>query len=51
MDGLGTVRNAKEKAREIGIMQELRLFLNKAKVRIVLTAHPTQFYPVTMYLE
>ena len=45
MDGIGTMRNAKEKSVSEGQLAELRQHLKKAKVRLVLTAHPTQFYP------
>jgi phosphoenolpyruvate carboxylase len=45
MDGIGTLRNLKENAisqNELGALQQ---YLEEFKVRIVLTAHPTQFYP------
>ena len=45
MDGVGTLRNLKGSARSEGKMEELKDFLEEFKVRIVLTAHPTQFYP------
>jgi len=45
MDGIGTLRNAKEKAVSEGKLSDLRAHFEKAKVRLVLTAHPTQFYP------
>jgi phosphoenolpyruvate carboxylase len=45
MDGIGTIRNVKEKAISEGQLSALRKHLKKAKVRLVLTAHPTQFYP------
>lgn len=45
MDGIGTMRNAKEKAGSEGQLVALQQHLKKAKVRLVLTAHPTQFYP------
>ncbi|MBC3756961.1 phosphoenolpyruvate carboxylase [Hyunsoonleella sp. SJ7] len=45
MDGVGTMRNLKGSAQSEGKMEELRAFLEEFKVRIVLTAHPTQFYP------
>ncbi|MGB0879829.1 MAG: phosphoenolpyruvate carboxylase [Polaribacter sp.] len=45
MDGIGTLRNSKETA-IIGEKKEaLKQYLEEFKVRIVLTAHPTQFYP------
>jgi len=45
MDGRGTLRNVKEEARDKNKMEELRMYLERFKVRPVLTAHPTQFYP------
>ncbi|GAA3595614.1 phosphoenolpyruvate carboxylase [Flavivirga amylovorans] len=45
MDGIGTLRNLKGSARSEGNLEELKNFLEEFKVRIVLTAHPTQFYP------
>ena len=45
MDGLGTLRNLKENAKNDHKLDDLRAYLNDFKVRIVLTAHPTQFYP------
>ncbi|THD67868.1 phosphoenolpyruvate carboxylase [Robertkochia marina] len=45
MNGRGTLRNVKEEAEAKGVMNELRDFLEHFKVRPVLTAHPTQFYP------
>lgn len=45
MDGIGTLRSLKEKAFSENKMDELKAYLNEFKVRIVLTAHPTQFYP------
>ena len=45
MDGIGTLRSLKEKAFSENKMDELRAYLDEFKVRIVLTAHPTQFYP------
>lgn len=45
MDGVGTLRNLKGTAMSEGNIDELREFLEEFKVRIVLTAHPTQFYP------
>jgi len=45
MDGVGTLRNAKEKAISENKLEELKKHLQDFKVRIVLTAHPTQFYP------
>jgi len=45
MDGIGTLRNLKEKAFSENKLDELQHYLEEFKVRIVLTAHPTQFYP------
>ena len=45
MDGIGTLRSLKEKASSSGKLEVLREYLQEFKVRIVLTAHPTQFYP------
>ncbi|MFK2818539.1 phosphoenolpyruvate carboxylase [Flavobacteriaceae sp. LMIT009] len=45
MDGIGTLRSLKETAFSENKLNELRQYLEEFKVRIVLTAHPTQFYP------
>ncbi|WP_299057798.1 phosphoenolpyruvate carboxylase [uncultured Polaribacter sp.] len=45
MDGIGTLRNSKESAFLNNKKDELKAHLEDFKVRIVLTAHPTQFYP------
>ena len=45
MSGVGTLRNAKEIAVSSGKLPDLKRHLEDFKVRIVLTAHPTQFYP------
>ena len=45
MDGKGTLRNAKEEAFSQNKKEALQRYLEAFKVRIVLTAHPTQFYP------
>lgn len=45
MHGRGTLRNVKEEANELKKQKALKDYLNKFKVRLVLTAHPTQFYP------
>ncbi|MDA9576531.1 phosphoenolpyruvate carboxylase, partial [Flavobacteriaceae bacterium] len=45
MDGIGTLRSLKEKAFSENKIDELKAYLDEFKVRIVLTAHPTQFYP------
>ena len=48
MDGLGTLRSLKEVAFAENRLEELQRLLEEFKVRIVLTAHPTQFYPGTV---
>lgn len=45
MEGRGSLRDMKEKAEQRSKKQELKTFLENFKVRTVLTAHPTQFYP------
>jgi phosphoenolpyruvate carboxylase len=45
MKGIGTLRNLKENAEADNKRQLLQEYLEAFKVRIVLTAHPTQFYP------
>ncbi|SFI80669.1 phosphoenolpyruvate carboxylase [Olleya namhaensis] len=45
MEGIGTLRSLKESAAAEGKLDKLRQYLEEFKVRIVLTAHPTQFYP------
>tara|TARA_R110000868_G_scaffold140233_6_gene355611 strand:- start:4233 stop:6821 length:2589 start_codon:yes stop_codon:yes gene_type:complete len=45
MEGIGTLRNLKESAVSENKLEELKKYLDEFKVRIVLTAHPTQFYP------
>ena len=45
MDGIGTLRSLKESTTADGKLKKLRKSLEDFKVRIVLTAHPTQFYP------
>ncbi|NOR28833.1 MAG: phosphoenolpyruvate carboxylase [Lutibacter sp.] len=45
MDGVGTMRNSKETAFKNNKKEDLKKILDNFKVRIVLTAHPTQFYP------
>ncbi len=44
LDGIGTIRNIKEKAVAEGKVENLKAYLQQSKVRVVLTAHPTQFY-------
>ncbi|GGH01865.1 hypothetical protein GCM10011416_20810 [Polaribacter pacificus] len=48
MDGIGTLRSLKESAESNHKLEELKKYLEAFKVRIVLTAHPTQFYPGTV---
>ena len=45
MDGIGTLRSLKETASAENKLELLKKYLQEFKVRIVLTAHPTQFYP------
>jgi phosphoenolpyruvate carboxylase len=45
MDGVGTLRNSKETAETENKWEALQKHLKKFKIRLVLTAHPTQFYP------
>ncbi|HMC00123.1 MAG TPA: phosphoenolpyruvate carboxylase [Flavobacteriaceae bacterium] len=45
MEGIGTLRSLKESAVSENKLEELQKYLQEFKVRIVLTAHPTQFYP------
>jgi len=45
MDGRGTLRNIKEEAEDKNKKEALKKYLQHFKVRTVLTAHPTQFYP------
>ena len=45
MHGRGTIRYIKEETFGRGKTEELKEYLNRFNVRIVLTAHPTQFYP------
>lgn len=48
MDGIGSLRSLKEKAQVENKKELLKEYLEQFKVRIVLTAHPTQFYPGTV---
>lgn len=48
MDGIGTLRSLKESAVSEDKLEQLQQYLREFKVRIVLTAHPTQFYPGTV---
>ena len=45
MSGIGSLRSLKEYAEANNKKQLLQEYLEQFKVRIVLTAHPTQFYP------
>ncbi len=45
MHGRGTLRNMKEEANNKQLKEALSDYIKRFKVRIVLTAHPTQFYP------
>ena len=45
MDGIGTLRSLKESVTAENKLELLQKYLEEFKVRIVLTAHPTQFYP------
>ena len=45
MDGIGTLRSLKESVSAENKLELLQKYLEEFKVRIVLTAHPTQFYP------
>ncbi|WP_194767240.1 phosphoenolpyruvate carboxylase [Tamlana sp. I1] len=45
MEGVGTLRNLKDTSQSQDKLDELKAYLDEFKVRIVLTAHPTQFYP------
>ncbi|MVO09509.1 phosphoenolpyruvate carboxylase [Flavobacterium sp. TP390] len=45
LEGSGSLRSMKERAEQRFKKEELIAFLNEFKVRTVLTAHPTQFYP------
>ena len=48
MHGRGTLRHIKEEAISSNNLSKLKDYLNNFRVRIVLTAHPTQFYPDTV---
>ncbi|ANW96968.1 phosphoenolpyruvate carboxylase [Wenyingzhuangia fucanilytica] len=48
MAGVGTLRNIKEEASSKRVRNELKHYLEEFKTRLVLTAHPTQFYPGTV---
>ena len=48
MNGKGTLRNTKEEAFAQNKKEALQNYLKQFKVKLVLTAHPTQFYPGTV---
>lgn len=48
MEGVGSLRSLKENAAAENKTQLLQEYLESFNVRIVLTAHPTQFYPGTV---
>ena len=45
MGGVGTLRNLKELVESSNKKKELKKYLRSFKIKPVLTAHPTQFYP------
>ena len=45
MHGRGTLRNIKEEAQKKLLSESLTEYIKRFNVRVVLTAHPTQFYP------
>lgn len=45
MTGPGTIRNLFQRAKILGTLPRLKVKLKDILLRIVLTAHPTQFYP------
>lgn len=45
LDGRGTLRGIKEEAQALNKEAELVQYLQELKIKPVLTAHPTQFYP------
>ncbi len=45
LEGKGSLREVKENAESLDLIDELKQFLEQFNVRTVLTAHPTQFYP------
>ncbi|MCK5638892.1 MAG: phosphoenolpyruvate carboxylase [Flavobacteriaceae bacterium] len=48
LNGKGTLRNVKEEGFAQNKKEALQRYLEDFKVRVVLTAHPTQFYPGTV---
>lgn len=45
IEGVGSLRDIRERAESQGYGDELQDFLREFQIRAVLTAHPTQFYP------
>lgn len=45
MNGVGTLRNLKELVESSNKKKDLKKYLRSFKIKPVLTAHPTQFYP------
>ena len=45
LEGNGSLRDMKENAEQKNKQERLKTFLENFKIRTVLTAHPTQFYP------
>ena len=45
LDGRGTLRSLKEEVESKNKKSEFKKYLSTFKIRPVLTAHPTQFYP------
>ena len=45
LDGIGSLRSLKEEVESNNKKKNLKKYLSKFKLRPVLTAHPTQFYP------
>lgn len=45
MEGTSSVRAMKDRADSLELRRKLKDFLQEFQVRVVLTAHPTQFYP------
>ena len=48
MEGVGTMRGIEELASSSGKKRALKKYINEFSIRLVLTAHPTQFYPGTV---
>jgi len=45
LDGIGSLRSLKEEVESNNKKKDLKKYLSKFRLRPVLTAHPTQFYP------